>query len=157
MLNLQPQARDGRLCRRRRRPARRRVRPQSVPRVVKVPPGSNAHKVAAEARRMESGSVGPLGSRSGLRAVIGTAGGMAESALNMSWGNATLSVSCCFFLLHDVRLYSGKMGAFCEELPSRKALVMSNWHFRAGQVLHYRLVSIWFIVKSCICTSWKQL
>ena len=35
MLNLQPQARDGRLCRRRRRPTRRRVRPQSVPRVVK--------------------------------------------------------------------------------------------------------------------------
>ena len=76
----------------------------------------------------------------------GGGGGRAESVRNISWGNATLSVSC-FFLLHDVRLYAGKIGAFCEELPARKALLMLNFHFRAEQLLRSRLVSKRFIVK----------
>jgi len=48
---------------------------------------------------------------------------------------SVLVVVSSFFMMLDC-MYAGKIGAFCEELPSRKALVMLNWHFRAGQLLH---------------------
>ena len=55
-------------------------------------------------------------------------------------------VSSSFFMMLDC-MYAGKIGASCKKLPARKALVMLNWHFRAGQLLHSRLVSKRFIVK----------